>query len=225
MNSFKQLIIYCLSLPFRILCFCRQIDIKSGKRSLVMGGVKVKGKNERIRIGNNTHLIGCKFVFKGCHNEVYIGHNVRLKNVVFWIEDDNNKIVIGDGTTMEGNTQLAACEGTNILIGADCMLAFNVNMRTTDSHSILNTNGERINPAADIRIGNRVWIGTQSLILKGSYIPDNCIIGACSLFTSNKAISSNCIYCGNPAKIVKRDINWTRKRLSCNKNNVLSKTN
>ena len=212
MKSFKQWVTFVLSLPFRLLSYCCQVDTKIGKSSQILGGVKANGKNEKIKIGNHTTLTGCKFMFMGNHNEVTIGDHVRLRNIVFWIEDDNNKITIGDGTTMEGNTQLAACEGTNIIIGKDCMLARNINMRTTDSHPIVDSSGNRINPAADIKIGNHVWVGTQVLILKGAYVPENCIIGACSLVTSSKAKCENSIYCGIPAKLVRQGINWCRER-------------
>lgn len=214
MTYFKQWVIYIVSLPFRVISFYYHVGIKLGKNSCVVGGVKVAGRHERIEVGDNTILTGCKFIFKGNHNKVHIGNHVRLRNVVFWFEDDNNKITIDDGTTMEGNTQLAACESTNIFIGKDCMFANNVNLRTTDSHPILDSYGSRINPAADIKISNHVWIGTYCLVLKGSSIPENCIIGACSLVTSAKTKYTNSIYCGNPVKLVRQGVNWERFRES-----------
>lgn len=169
----------------------------------VIGGVK---------IGNNTSLKECRFVFNGKNNKIVIGDNVRLRNVTFWFEDDDNEIVIGDNTTMEGNTQLAACEGTKIVIGNDCMFAHNVNFRTTDSHSVINEDGERINPAKDIFVGNHVWIGTDALILKGTNIPDNCIVSAKALVASHE-YERNSIIGGIPAKQIKCNVSWLRERI------------
>ena len=47
------------------------------------------------------------------------------------------------------------------------------------------------------------------LILKNSVVPENSIIGANSVYHGNKYSNSiNCIFAGNPAKIIKEDIDW-----------------
>lgn len=51
-----------------------------------------------------------------------------------------------------------------------------------------------------VSIGNNVFIGMNTTILKGVHIGDNTIIGAGSLI--NKDISGNCVVAGNPAKII-----------------------
>ena len=170
---------------------------------MYMGGVK---------IGGNTSLKACTFVFKGRNNKIVVGDNVRLTGVTFWFEDDGNEIIIGDNTTMEGNNQLAACEGTKIIIGQDCMFARNVNLRTTDSHSIVDGDGKRLNPGKDIIIGNHVWIGTDVLVLKGTCIPDNCIVSAKALVAAHE-YEQNSIIGGVPAKKIKCDVNWLRERI------------
>ncbi len=56
-------------------------------------------------------------------------------------------------------------------------------------------------------IGNNVWICCRNSILKGSKIPDGCVLAAGSLifrvFSEN-----NCIIGGNPCKILKNNISW-----------------
>lgn len=90
-----------------------------------------------------------------------------MDGVTFWLEeDDNNHIEIGANTTIESKAQLAACEGTKILIGDDCMFSHDIYVRTTDSHSIIDACGQRINEAKSIIIGHHVWVGMQCLILK-----------------------------------------------------------
>lgn len=165
-----------------------------------------------VKIGSNTSLKACTFVFKGRNNKIVIGNNVRLAGVTFWFEDDGNEIIIGDNTTMEGDTQLAACEGTKITIGKDCMFARNVNFRTTDSHSVIDGDGNRINPANNISIGNHVWIGTDVLVLKGTCIPDNCVVSAKALVASHE-YEKNSIIGGVPAKHIRLETNWVRKKI------------
>lgn len=113
---------------------------------------------------------------------------------------------------MENGVQLAACESKSIKIGNDCMFSHSINIRTTDSHTIVNKNGNRTNFSKDIIIGNHIWIGMQSLILKGAKIPDNCVIAAKSIVSRGK-YEENCILAGHPAKIIKNEINWKRELL------------
>lgn len=58
-----------------------------------------------------------------------------------------------------------------------------------------------------IIIGENVWIGSNVRIQKGVTIGDNAIIAANSVVTKN--VPANAIAAGNPAKIVKEDIDKT----------------
>lgn len=49
-----------------------------------------------------------------------------------------------------------------------------------------------------VKIGKNVFVGANSLILPGTIIGDNCIIGGGSTVKGN--LDANGIYCGNPAK-------------------------
>lgn len=51
-----------------------------------------------------------------------------------------------------------------------------------------------------ICIGNNVFIGMKTTILKGVHIGDNVIIGANSLV--NKDVPNNCVVAGNPARVI-----------------------
>ena len=170
-----------------------------------------KNKSNNINIGSNVSMKNCNFIFYGENNKITICDGAQLNNVTFWVEDSGNEIIIGEKSTFHGNCQLAACEGTSISIGNDCMFSHDIYMRTTDSHSIIKEN-KRINQAKDIRIGNHVWIGMQSLILKGTNIPDGCIIGARSTVSSLE-MEKNCIYAGHPVKLINKGINWKRERI------------
>lgn len=51
-----------------------------------------------------------------------------------------------------------------------------------------------------IQIGNNVFIGMKTTILKGVHVGNNVIIGANSLV--NKNIPDNCVVAGNPARVI-----------------------
>ena len=93
------------------------------------------------------------------------------------------------------------------------MLAEEIIIRTGDSHPIfdLKTNAV-INEGKDVIIKDHVWIGTRSQILKGVTINENAIVGAGSIVT--QSVLENTIVAGNPAKIVKEDINWKAERIN-----------
>lgn len=169
------------------------------------------GGGNFLFVEEGAMLLDCQFFLFGYNNRVIIHKNARLNNIVFWMEDDNNLIEIGCESSMEGQSQLAVCEGTSLIIGNDCMFSSQVNFSTTDSHSIEDLEGNRINQAKDIQIGNHVWIGQKTLVLKGSSVADNCIVGAYSL-VNKKLTETNSIYAGHPAHKVKEGINWNRER-------------
>jgi len=99
---------------------------------------------------------------------------------------------------------------SKVIIGKSCQIGQNVIIRTSDGHSIFNV-GENIpfNAPKDIIIGDNVWIGERVVILKGSKISNNSVIGTCALV--NKVFDEeNVIIAGLPAKIIKRNIFWKR---------------
>jgi acetyltransferase-like isoleucine patch superfamily enzyme len=64
----------------------------------------------------------------------------------------------------------------------------------------------RVNPAADIRIGDRVWLGSGALILKGVTIGNGSIIGARAVLT--KDVPMCCAAAGNPARVLRHHVSW-----------------
>ena len=51
------------------------------------------------------------------------------------------------------------------------MFAYDIDVRTGDSHSIIDARRRsRINPAADVEIGRHVWVASHVSILKGAVI-------------------------------------------------------
>lgn len=148
--------------------------------------------------------------FYGTHCTLIIGNNCAIKNSTFWFEGKNGCIEIKDHTTIEG-AHIAVVASNKITLGKDCMLSSGIYISTTDSHSIVDSSGQRINPDRDIVIGDHVWIGKQVNILKGVIISEHSVIGACSLVTSD--VPAHSVVGGVPAKILRRDIDWLRKRI------------
>lgn len=181
--------------------------------NLLQNKVVDYGTGNSLIIEEGGSLTNCNVSFYGTNCILHIGKNVALSDNDFWFEDDGGSIVIGDGTTTESGCKFASCEGKRIEIGRDCMFSHDIDVRNTDSHSILNEKGERINPSADITIGEHVWVGVRSTILKGSVIPSNTIVAAQSLVTNSLKASEHTLIAGIPAEVRKTNISWTRERL------------
>jgi acetyltransferase-like isoleucine patch superfamily enzyme len=87
--------------------------------------------------------------------------------------------------------------GNNVVIGDETII------RDSDHHTIIGL--EHI-PTKPIYIADHVWIGQRVLILKGVSIGSNAIVAAGSVVT--KDVPENSIVAGNPAKVIKSNINW-----------------
>ncbi len=66
-----------------------------------------------------------------------------------------------------------------------------------------NSNTEEIKP---VKIGDNVWIGCNSIILKGITIGNGAVVAAGSIVT--KDVPPKVLVGGNPAKVIKEDIYW-----------------
>ncbi len=106
---------------------------------------------------------------------------------------ENSNITIGNNCRINGAYIHAE---KSIRIGDNCVFASGITIVDSNGHetvSLDRTKGRDI--PQEIVIGNNVWIGMNSIILKGTKIGDNCIVAAGSVikgeFDSNTIISSN----------------------------------
>lgn len=173
------------------------------------------GNNNEIIINNATSFSNVTFYIRGNNNKIVISRNVKYnKGGSLWMEDENGEIRIGEYTTFE-DAHLAVTEPkSKIIIGDDCMFANDIDVRTGDSHSIMDTTtNKRINYAQDVMIGNHVWIASHVSILKGVTISPNSVVATRSVVTKNFN-QENVLLVGIPAKILKENINWDRRRIN-----------
>ncbi|HMI07946.1 MAG TPA: acyltransferase [Flavobacterium sp.] len=172
----------------------------------------IVGNNNRVEIMPGAVLSDMKIFMRGDNHTLKIGERCHFKAGDVYFEDDNCTIEIGKNTTIESAHFAVTEPGKSIIVGDDCMFSTNIEFRTGDSHSILdNTTKKRINYAKDILVKNHVWIGANAIILKGVTLGSNSIVGTGSLVTCD--VPDNCIAAGIPAKVVKENIDWLKKRI------------
>ena len=156
------------------------------KPKYMRGFLLTIGNNAEVHIGANAYLRGKFHVGDGC--KLFIGDNVKCSWAVL----------------------INAEEKTSITIGDDCLFS-DISIYSSDSHSIFDLETRtRINPAADIVLGDRVWLGRRVIVTKGVNIGHDVAVGANSLV--NRNLPSYSVCAGIPAKVLKRGVVWCQER-------------
>jgi acetyltransferase-like isoleucine patch superfamily enzyme len=197
----------------------RRLIIGKGNTILARGAIlnnvffDIRGDHNSIVIKPGAILNGVRFHIRGSSHLVFIGSNCQFRNGgVIWFEDSDCHLTIDDGTWIE-EANIALTElGSSIEIGKDCLIAYDVDIRCGDSHSIIDlSTGKRINkPSKGITIGDHVWLATHVNVLKGVTIGPNSVVGIGSVVTRD--IPPNSMAAGVPAEVIRGNITWDRDR-------------
>lgn len=195
--------IYTIYVNFRYLRFKDAIKIPI----LVNWGGKINLSKGRIKLNTPIHTglivigTGSKIHIKGL---IVFNGKARIGERSGIFVGPNGTLTFGKNIWLTSEVKINCF--TSITFGDDCLVAWNVEILDTDFHKIM-ISGKIINKDKSITIGDRVWIGSGTRILKNTEIANDNIIGASSLL--NKSYSQSfCIYAGNPAKIVKEGVTW-----------------
>lgn len=130
--------------------------------------------------------------------EVKNGFRFRSGNYISI--EKNAKLVLGSGS-INRNCNLSCFK--YISIGENVHISENVVIRDSDNHYMLYDGYVQ---AAPIIIGNNVWIGLNSTILKGVTIGDGAVIAAGSVVT--KDVPPKVLVAGVPARVIKEEVEW-----------------
>ena len=169
---------------FRCRLKMRLWGIKFGKNCSFRGNMIFnRAPGSTIKMGK-----GCRFNSNSRFNYRGINHPSILQT------QSGGGIFIGDNCGFSGVSIISGCSvtiGNNVLCGA------NVSIGDRNNHENIFKGFE----PAPVTIGDNVWVGMNSVIMRGVSIGENTIIGANSIVTKN--IPANVIAVGTPCKIVK----------------------
>lgn len=135
-------------------------------------------------------------IFKG---SAHIGSGSRIQ------VGEGGVLCLGDNFAISASSSIRCYK--RIVFGKDIQFAWDCLVMDSDMHTIFDEWSNVCNSPKEIIFGDKIWIGCRSTILKGSMIPSNCVIGACSVVSGNK-FEENTIIVGNPAKSVKKIGGW-----------------
>ncbi len=170
-------------------------------------------------VGNNVVFSSTSSIitfFESNENDIVLGDNVKMYGILH--SQNHAKIICGNDVTIGANTLIGAVN--SVVIGNGTTISYNVVIMDNNNHPINPEDRKFIfqnpNPAFPLRrmwkisdsspivISDNVWIGERSVILKGVTIGENSIVGIGSVVTKN--VPPNCIVAGNPAVVVKQNI-------------------
>ena len=194
-NLLRLVAIYFYYLPSNILNTFRfrLSNISYGKGLQTKGAIFVRSKGQ-VLIGDNVRINSSPYANP-------IGGNERTYLQIL----PGAKLVIGNNTGLSCISITCAKSisiGNNVRIGSGCCIF------DTDFHSLhpQRRAHRSLDTPEDIRsdpieIGDYVFIGTRVIILKGSKIGRNSIVGAGAVVSG--IIPENEIWAGNPAQRIR----------------------
>ncbi len=155
-------------------------------------------KNGKVKFGNKVVI-----------NSDFKNSNTALTYKCKFVTGYDGFIEIGDNTMMNGTCIVSY---KNVKIGKNCQIASSTLISDTDFHPIdsktrkAQVEGRPFSfdmvKKEEIKIGDNVWIGWNSTILKGVQIGENSVVAAGSVVLRGK-YPNNSLIAGNPAKVVK----------------------
>ena len=169
--------------------FCKNVKLNAGFRINKWPLIKVHKKALLV--------ISDGVLFNSSNYSYHINMHSKVK---IMCDVEGAQINIGKNTRIHGSCIHAF---KRIDIGRDCLIAANCQIFDSNGHNSLPDKRKTNNGTAkEIKIGDNVWIGANSIILPGVSIGSNSIIAAGSVV--NKSVPSEHIAGGNPAKLIKR---------------------
>lgn len=166
------------------------------------------------RIGNKVRLFGYPLFSLAPGAQVRFGKRVMLISAAYFSEpgighpvvirllNGQAKLTIGDNVGISGG---GICVQTEVRIGNGVQLGAGAFITDTDFHPLAlgaNRRSHENALTAPVVIDDNVFIGMNSIILKGVHIGQNSIVGAGSVVA--KSIPPNEVWAGNPAKFIKK---------------------
>lgn len=156
-----------------------------------------------IKIGfSNAAVVDAKFQRTIWDNSGFISFKGNARLCAGCKITNLGQLLFGKNFNITGDTSIInltdSSFGDDVLISWDCLFM------DTDFHKITKE-GVVINPDRGIHIGNHVWIGCRSTILKGVHIADNSVVAAGSVVTKDFTLENSIV---DSNRILKTDIEW-----------------
>jgi acetyltransferase-like isoleucine patch superfamily enzyme len=158
------------------------------------------------------HRVSVDYVMLSGHSPIVVasGYSSFCGNIYC---ADESLVFVGDTTFTGIGARIDARNGGTVCIDGDALWSTEVTIYTDDMHAIRDAEtGKRINEfGSTVVVGRHVWLGQGALLLPGARIGSDSIIGARAVV--KKAIPTNAVAAGVPARVIRNGITWSRDDL------------
>jgi acetyltransferase-like isoleucine patch superfamily enzyme len=172
---------------------CPGIVASIARGTLSGAGRLVAGKQWKGEIFHRGHLK----VHEGGRMEVEGTFNIFTGGK--FIVRPGAVVTLGSGNI---NARTTIDCSSSITIGHNVRISTGVTIMDSDFHQVDGSKPK----SRPIRIGDRVWIGLNAIILKGVTIGEGAVVAAGAVVTRD--VPPNTIVAGNPARVVK-EASWS----------------
>lgn len=180
------------------------IDPKPG----AMASLTLRGHGNTVEIAEDCRL-GANITVIGDNSSIRIGPGCAINGFISLLSPTGCALLVGAGTTMV-QVSIQLHEPGQITFGADCMVSSQAYVSLSDIHPIYDrATGQRVNAPADVKIGDHVWLGLRSMIMKGATIGDGAVVAAGAILSGSAP--AHAIVAGVPARVVRENIVWRRE--------------
>lgn len=174
---------------------------------------KLRRRCKQVRVGAHFRSFGPMTLFCAPSAQLCIGEQVTFRNTTAsnfvgiykpssLYVGNGARLTIGKGTGLSGVSIYCSL---SISIGDHCTIGANCSLWDTDFHPLdaqkRRDYEQQATKSATIAIGNDVFVGAHSIILKGVTIGERAIIGAGSVVSCS--IPADEIWAGNPARFIR----------------------
>jgi acetyltransferase-like isoleucine patch superfamily enzyme len=183
-----------------------RMSLSLARDSLLLLGLRLNLRIHGVVYGEKLRGNWCIVRNKG---KIELGKNVYLNSYPegelyktgLLAHLNSSRIKIGNRCSLNGTVIHSR---NAVIIGDNCMFGPGVVILDNDSHNTsIDPIMRRSGKIADspVIIGDNVWVGMRSIVLKGVHIGDNSIIAAGSVVT--KSFPGNSLIGGNPAAFIR----------------------
>ncbi|MFI2103072.1 acyltransferase [Isoptericola sp. NPDC019693] len=174
----------------------------------VSSSIEFTGTGNVLVIEDGARLRNTRLRFLGNDSVIYLRRSTRYIEIVASLFHES-VLYLGPGSSFTSAARIVPSERRHVIIGSDAMFASRVAFRTADPHLVYSAHDHRrVNDSRSVWVGDHVWLGEDSLFLKGARVGSGSILGARAVVT--RSVPSNASAGGVPARVIGKDVFWTR---------------
>ena len=172
-----------------------------GAEVLARTRAKVKARRAGIDIGPRVRFGKGVRIVAPPGARIVLGRDVEIGDWTILEAGPHGLLFLDDGAIVARGCTIAA--ERHVSLGRDAGVAEWSSIRDHDHDTAYPVKLQRT-LQSDVRIGDRVWIGSRVTVVRGGSIGDDAVIGAHAVV--NRPVPAGCLAVGLPARVVRQNL-------------------